>query len=197
MFHRNTQRLETSLPWWQASAPPPLGLALVTYVLMVIPAIAGVIWRWPWLFTLGLVVPGLLAHEILGYKSAQARDIHLREEVPASARMTILAVVATFVGVSVATSGPKYATPLRDGYRPPRCCGACLATWVATPCAKTAESHPAMSPYRGEWIEMNERCLCLLQYELLKLRYRRCRSIRASQQASWPAIAASVHVIKA
>jgi len=79
---------------------------------MVIPAIAGVIWRWPWLFTLGLVVPGLLAHEILGYKSAQARDIHLREEVPASARMTILAVVATFVGVSVATSGPKYATPL-------------------------------------------------------------------------------------
>jgi len=112
VFHRSTHRLGTPLPWWQASAPPHLRQALVTYVLMVIPAIAGVIWQWPWLLTLGLIVPGLLAHEILGYKSAQARGIHLREEVPASARMTILAVVVGFVGVSVATSGPKYATPL-------------------------------------------------------------------------------------
>jgi hypothetical protein len=85
---------------------------LVTYIFMLGPAIAGAIWQWPWLATYGLITPGAIAHEILGYKAAQARGIRRRKELPSSKRVTILVGFAGLVGVLVLSGGSKYALPL-------------------------------------------------------------------------------------
>jgi hypothetical protein len=103
---------ETSLPWWQVRAPPPLRRALVTYALMVVPATMGVVWKWSWLLTTGLTIPGLVAHEILGYQAGKARGIRLRIEMPHSKRMRLAAGVVGLVGVLVVSRGPQSALPL-------------------------------------------------------------------------------------
>jgi hypothetical protein len=103
---------EVSLPRWEVRAPPPLRRALVTYALMGVPATAGVVWKWSWLLTIGLMVPGLAAHEILGYQAGKERGIRFRTEVPHSKRMRLAAGVVGLVGVLVVSGGPRSALPL-------------------------------------------------------------------------------------
>ena len=112
VFHGNVSRVGGELPWWRVSAPPPLGPTLVAYAFMLCPATAGFIWEWSWLFTLGLIAPGFIVHQVLGYRAARVRGIHLREELLSGRFMIIFGGVSALAGALLSTGGPRYAVPL-------------------------------------------------------------------------------------
>jgi hypothetical protein len=103
------------LPLRLMRAPPRLTRSLVSYVAMIAPAVAGLIWNWPWLVTLALMLPGFLAHEALGYQAARERGIRLRSQLPSQRRITLLGVVGALVAIVAMDGLPQRAVPLAIG----------------------------------------------------------------------------------
>jgi len=100
------------LPWWQIRSPPPLLSSLATYVVMFVPAITGLLWDWPWLITLALMLPGMIAHETLGFRAGRARGIRRRQDLPSERRVTALVVVIGALAGIAASGLGKRAVPI-------------------------------------------------------------------------------------
>lgn len=100
------------LPRWQVRSPPALVGSLATYAMMFLPAIMGLVWDWPWLITLALMSPGMLAHEILGFRAAGTRRIRSRRELSSDKRLTaLLVVIAVIAGLTI-SGVAKRAVPI-------------------------------------------------------------------------------------
>jgi hypothetical protein len=99
-------------PLW-TSAPPPIGWRLAAcYVLMLAPAAAGTIFKWPWATTAALLVPGIVLQGWLGYTRARALGIPRRTNVmPLGTRM-VLGGFAGLTGALIDHIHPSYLAPL-------------------------------------------------------------------------------------
>jgi hypothetical protein len=76
---------------------------------MLVPAILGTVWPWPWGVTIVLLIPGLAVHMVIGSRTAQARGIRSMPPM----RMRLMMMPACFVVVLLTMSvRPLYAAPL-------------------------------------------------------------------------------------
>jgi hypothetical protein len=108
-------RTDRPVARWRLYAPPPVSWSLAAaYGLMLVPAILGTVWAWPWGVTMALLIPGLSLHMVLGSRTAQARGI--RSMPPMRMRLMMLPaffVPAFFVAALLTRSVlPLYVVPL-------------------------------------------------------------------------------------
>lgn len=105
-----------ALPWWRLRSPSSLAGFLVTYVVMFIPAIIGFSFDWPWAIWLALMLPGMVAHEVLALQAARVRGIRVRQQLPSDKRLAFLGAVAVaLAAIAVGFGLPKDAVPLGVG----------------------------------------------------------------------------------
>jgi hypothetical protein len=98
-------------PW--SSAPPPIGWPLAACnAMLLIPAVAGGVFEWPWAITVALLLPGLVLQGWLGYRAARTLGIGRRTFVmPLRTRMT-LGGLSGLTGVLAIQIRPTYFGPL-------------------------------------------------------------------------------------
>ena len=109
--HGTISRADKPSPWWRLYAPPPLSRILVVNALLLVPAIAGTIWAWPWGVTMALLIPGLAVSQVFGASAARARGI-VRPQRPTVTMMLILMAVLFAVVLLTESITPRYAAPL-------------------------------------------------------------------------------------
>lgn len=110
--HGTITRPDEPSPWWCLYAPPSLGRLLTIDVLLLVPAIAGTAWAWPWGVTMALLIPGLLVSQVFGASAARARGIYSRPQRPTVTMTLIWAAVLFAVLLLTESVTPHYAAPL-------------------------------------------------------------------------------------
>jgi hypothetical protein len=99
-------------PFW-SSAPPQIGWPLAAcYGLLLAPAVAGAILKWPWATTAALLVPGIVLQGRLSYTRARALGIPRRTNVMPLGTRLVLGGFAGLTGALVDNIRPSYIAPL-------------------------------------------------------------------------------------
>jgi hypothetical protein len=108
--HGTTTRADKPLPWWRLDAPLSPNRLLVVDVLLLVPAIAGAVWKWPWGVTMALLIPGLSVSYVFGVSAARARGIS-RPRRPTMRMRLIWAGVLFAVYLLTESIRPRYVAP--------------------------------------------------------------------------------------
>jgi hypothetical protein len=79
---------------------------------MLVPTMLGAILAWPWVVTAALMAPGFLAQVAMGWRSARARGIRFKSQLPPRRLMKLAGVAGGCLGLIAVTVAPAYVTPL-------------------------------------------------------------------------------------